>query len=599
MFSAGIDCGAKNTRAIILVDDKIVGKAQVLTGFDQRKAVEEAFERAVKAAGIAGKDLERIAATGSGKDFVEIADNKINEIRAMAKAASHFFPAARTVVDIGAEGGRIAKINEKGKVVDFVINEKCAAGAGSFIEAMARALEVAVEEIGALCSKSTRKISMNAQCAIFAESEVVGLIHARVARTDISRAIHDAVASRVVSMVRRIGINEEVVLLGGLGRNSGFVDAMVRELKIGKVLIPLDPEYGAAVGAALLSASEEIRSTVDGSRKGRVPARSSRDGHAADTQLAASAEIRSTAECYGSPTDGKNREKKEQEFWRWKESTWKNPGVDWKEAQVISVGVDVGSVSSQAVIMADEAILAYSNVRTGCSSPDSGAEAVKLAMEAVGEMSEDRIDCTIATGYGRANMSFADRTVTEIACHARGANFIYGHDVRTVLDIGGQDIKVIRCDERGKVTNFLMNDKCAAGTGRGMEVIADLLGVPLTEVGDRSFLLERESEAISNTCVVYAKSEAISLLRRGWTINEVLAAYCRAMAERIYSLLERVGIAPGFAVTGGMAKNRGVVDRLVPMIGLERMKTIWDTQIAGAVGAALLGSDQAMRLKLH
>jgi bzd-type benzoyl-CoA reductase Q subunit len=212
-------------------------------------------------------------------------------------------------------------------------------------------------------------------------------------------------------------------------------------------------------------------------------------------------------------------------------------------------------------------------------------------------MTEDRMDYCVGTGYGRVNVPMADRTVTEIACHARGANFIYGPDVRTVLDVGGQDIKAIQCDEKGRVTNFLMNDKCAAGTGRGMEVFADLLGVPVIEVGDRSFDVKEEPAAVSNTCVVYAKSEATGLLRKGWSTEEVLAAYCRAMAERIYSLVERLGIQPAFAITGGMAKNRGVIERLMPMIGLEPAKTTWDTQIAGAVGAALFGYTLCQRGK--
>jgi bzd-type benzoyl-CoA reductase Q subunit len=200
------------------------------------------------------------------------------------------------------------------------------------------------------------------------------------------------------------------------------------------------------------------------------------------------------------------------------------------------------------------------------------------------------MDYCIGTGYGRVNVPFADRSITEIACHARGANFIYGDNVRTVLDVGGQDIKAIQCDGKGKVTNFLMNDKCAAGTGRGMEVFADLLGVPIQEVGDRSFEYEgEEPRAVSSTCVVYAKSEATGLLRKGWSKEQVLAAYCKAMADRIYSLIERIGVKAEFAVTGGMAKNRGVMDRVMPMVGMERMTTDYDTQIAGAAGAALFG----------
>lgn len=281
-------------------------------------------------------------------------------------------------------------------------------------------------------------------------------------------------------------------------------------------------------------------------------------------------------------------EEKKQEFWRWTESNWRDPNIDWKSAKFITVGIDVGSVSSQAVLVADGRILAYGNMRTGSDSPNSARNAYKFALDALGDMPEDRMDYCIGTGYGRVNVPFAERTITEIACHARGANFIYGPEVRTVLDVGGQDIKAIRCDEKGKVTNFLMNDKCAAGTGRGMEVFSDLLGVPINEVGDRSFQYKgEEPAAVSSTCVVYAKSEATGLLRKGWTTEQVLAAYCRAMAERIYSLVERVGVKREFAVTGGMAKNRGVMDRLMPMIGIERMKTSWDTQIAGAAGAAL------------
>ncbi len=277
-----------------------------------------------------------------------------------------------------------------------------------------------------------------------------------------------------------------------------------------------------------------------------------------------------------------------QEFWRWTETHWKNPDVDWQKAKTITIGIDIGSVSSQSVIMGDGEILAYSNVRTGSNSPDSATNVLNFSLEAA-DMPEERIDYCIGTGYGRVNVPFADRSITEIACHAKGAAFIYGDKVRTILDVGGQDIKAIQCDEKGTVIKFLMNDKCAAGTGRGLEVISDLLKVPINDVGDRSFEIKEEPKAVSRICVVYAKSEAIGLLRGGWTIEMVLAAYCRAMAERIYLIIKRIGINPEFVVTGGLAKNRGVMDRLLPMIGLERMTTPYDTQIAGALGAAIFG----------
>jgi bzd-type benzoyl-CoA reductase Q subunit len=277
-----------------------------------------------------------------------------------------------------------------------------------------------------------------------------------------------------------------------------------------------------------------------------------------------------------------------EEFWRWTESRWTAPDIQWKEADIISAGVDVGSVSSQAVVMADGKLYAYSNMRTGSSSPDSANKAINWALEETG-MKLDDLQFTVGTGYGRVNVPFAQRAITEIACHARGANFMYGPTIRTVLDMGGQDCKAIHCDEKGKVTAFLMNDKCAAGTGRGMEVFADLLSVSINEVGELSLKVEEEPEPVSSTCVVFAKSEAAGLLREGWPKEKVLAAYCSAMAHRVVTLLERIGMETEFAITGGIAKNVGVVSRLEKELGVTALKPKYDTQIAGALGGALFG----------
>ncbi len=275
-----------------------------------------------------------------------------------------------------------------------------------------------------------------------------------------------------------------------------------------------------------------------------------------------------------------------QEYWRWKEERWENPDIDWKSGKILSVGVDVGSVSSQAVILVDGELFAFSNMRTGSNSPMSAQNAMDWALKDTG-MTLDDIQYKVGTGYGRVNVPFADRTITEIACHARGGNFMYGNTIRTLLDMGGQDCKAIQCDEKGKVTNFLMNDKCAAGTGRGMEVFSDLLSVPIQDIGDLSFDVDEEPEPVSSTCVVFAKSEATGLLRDGWPKNKVIAAYCSAMAHRVVTLLERVGVEKDFAITGGIAKNKGVVNRLQDELGIEVLTTDYDTQIAGALGAAL------------
>lgn len=252
MIVAGIDCGAKNAKTVIMQNGKIIGRGSAPTGFDQQEAV----SASLAATGFPRDDIERCGGTGSGKESIQMADTIINDINAMAKAAHYFFPGCRTVTDVGAEEGRAVKIDENGGVIDFAINEKCAAGAGAFIEAMARALEVPLEEMGPLALTSDREIPMNAQCAIFAESEVVGLIHAKTDVRDISKAIHDAMASRIVSMIRRVGVNEDVAMIGGVGRNPGFVEAMRRELNLEKIYIPDEPEYGAAIGAAVAAAEK-------------------------------------------------------------------------------------------------------------------------------------------------------------------------------------------------------------------------------------------------------------------------------------------------------------------------------------------------------
>lgn len=288
------------------------------------------------------------------------------------------------------------------------------------------------------------------------------------------------------------------------------------------------------------------------------------------------------------------KEEKGAEYWRWTESRWTNPDLDWRQGEVVSAGVDVGSVSTQAVIMVDGKLYAYSNMRTGSDSPESANKAIAWAFEDTG-LTLDDLHATVGTGYGRVNVPFATKAITEIACHARGANFMYGPAVRTVLDMGGQDCKAIHCDERGKVKAFLMNDKCAAGTGRGMEVFADLLGVHINDVGEMSLTVDEEPPPVSSTCVVFAKSEASGLLREGWPKERVLAAYCSAMAHRIVDLLERIGVEKEFAITGGIAKNPGVVTRLAKELGIEPLPTDMDTQIAGAIGGALFA--RALYLK--
>jgi bzd-type benzoyl-CoA reductase Q subunit len=285
--------------------------------------------------------------------------------------------------------------------------------------------------------------------------------------------------------------------------------------------------------------------------------------------------------------------KEDVEYWRWQEYHRVLSDKKWKNKDLITAGVDVGSVGSKAAIMIDGEVYSLGVMRTGSNSPDSAKKVLDWAMEGTGLRLND-LKYTVGTGYGRVNVPMANKAITEIACHAKGANYIWGPSVRTVLDVGGQDIKAIRCDEKGRVTSFLMNDKCAAGTGRGMEVFADLLKISIEEIGEVSLRIDEEPPPVSCTCVAFAKTEAMGLLRKGWSKEKVLAAYTRAMAVRMSNLLDRVGCEKELVITGGQSKNIGIVTRIENIIGIKCLPMPnWrenglDPIVAGAIGAALL-----------
>ena len=255
---------------------------------------------------------------------------------------------------------------------------------------------------------------------------------------------------------------------------------------------------------------------------------------------------------------------------------------------VCTAGIDIGSLSAQAVVLGGGKILSYSNVVAGADRVRTASDVYELALEH-GGLSRGDIKYVVGTGYGRYQVPFADKNVTEITCHARGANY-FSSKTRTILDMGGQDCKAIRCDHRGRVTEFVMNDKCAAGTGRSIEVVSRLLGVALEDIGPMSLEISGEPPHVSSVCVVFAKSEALDMIRRGVPRNEVLAAYCDALAGRAVSLVQRVGLEEEFAMSGGVAKNVGVVSRIEHRLGA-KAHVCFEPQIVGAVGAAIIAQD--------
>jgi predicted CoA-substrate-specific enzyme activase len=249
MIVAGIDVGGKNVHIVIKKDGQILGKVAGPTGIKKAEAVEQLYNEALKKAGIARKDVERVVATGSAAKRVAFATGSIPDASADARGVIKLIPTARTIIDVGAEEGRAIKMSPEGKVLDFAINEKCAAGTGTFIEAMSRALEVSVDEMSKITLQSTQTLSTNAQCAVFGESEVVSLIHQKTPKPDIARAVMNAIAGRIASVARIVGLDKDVVMVGGMARNAGFVDSLKKSIEM-NVLVPEDPDYMGALGAA-------------------------------------------------------------------------------------------------------------------------------------------------------------------------------------------------------------------------------------------------------------------------------------------------------------------------------------------------------------
>ncbi|NMG01227.1 acyl-CoA dehydratase activase [Aromatoleum toluolicum] len=263
MITAGIDMGSRSVKVVLLEELDLEGKPQLVVkkahmmlpgDLDADQAAEQAYDAALQAAGVTRDQVKSVFATGAGRSQVAFANEGVTEMTAGARGAVYMYPQARTVVDVGAEEGRGIKTDSDGKAIDFAGNEKCAAGAGSFAEAMSRALQLSLKEFGEASLKSDKSIPMNAQCTVFAESEVVSLIHSSTPKEDIAKAVLDAVASRVCAMVRRVGIEGNVVLIGGMGHNPGFVASLKNAMEVDEVLLPELPEYASALGCALIAA---------------------------------------------------------------------------------------------------------------------------------------------------------------------------------------------------------------------------------------------------------------------------------------------------------------------------------------------------------
>ena len=255
MITAGIDVGAKSVKVLIAKDHDIMNKGMGLMEMDRERSIREIFDKCLADAGLSKNDIDYIVSTGAGRKFVPFAQGNSTMVTCDAIGIVKLEPSVRTLIDIGANDARAVRFDETGRVIDFAVNEKCAAGAGAFVEAMARAMEVSLEEFSELSLKAEKTIPINAQCAIFAESEVVSLVHEETARNDICRSVHDAMAGRIVSMTKRLLLEKDIAVVGGVALNKGMMDSLKRDLKM-DFIIPKDAEYVGALGAAILAGQE-------------------------------------------------------------------------------------------------------------------------------------------------------------------------------------------------------------------------------------------------------------------------------------------------------------------------------------------------------
>jgi (R)-2-hydroxyacyl-CoA dehydratese activating ATPase len=253
MLSCGLDIGALWTKAVLLEGGEIRGVGVSPGGGDTRQTIERTLCSAFAAAGLPESSTPLLAVTGAGKNELQRPAERVTEVLCAARGARLSSPNVRCVIDLGGESTRVVRLDDHGDVVDFTLNDKCAAGTGVFLDAMAKVMGVSVERMGPLSLESTTDVAITSMCVAFAESEVVSLVHRQTPRQDILRGIHRSIASRVLGMVRRVESGGETMLIGGLALNVGIVDAL-EELMKRELVIPANPQIVSALGAAAIAA---------------------------------------------------------------------------------------------------------------------------------------------------------------------------------------------------------------------------------------------------------------------------------------------------------------------------------------------------------
>ena len=288
------------------------------------------------------------------------------------------------------------------------------------------------------------------------------------------------------------------------------------------------------------------------------------------------------------------------EYGMWPEACFTSDKIDWKAARAITAGVDIGTTSAQSAVFCDGELFGWANIRIGASFKKAADTVIAQALGNSG-LTTGKIGTISATGFGRENAGYATKTIDEVQCHAKGARFMYGPGVHTVVDLGGQTMKAIRLFDWDRVQDIVMNDKCATGQGRNIEQLCKLLQVPITEIGEKSLDVNSDSEPVSTTCYCFAQTETMGQFRPEFraeplTENEVYATHMLAVAWRMLGAIGKLQpLEPGeimcyedLGFTGGLAKNPGITKRIERELRVTALTSEYDPMLAGAIGAALL-----------
>ena len=392
-FSVGIDAGMETIKIVILKDGEIFFSSTTPLSVESTPLVaERELKGAAEEKGILFSDLQAVGGTGYNAIDIPFIKKEYSEVVCTALGISRLFKTVRTVLDAGAGHFMVLRCKD-GKVEKIGRSDKCASGVGIALRMDANVLGIKIEDMSRLAAQSSNSIVIESTCSVFAETEIISLVHAKKKTEDIVNGVFRGMAARFYSLLLAIGIQDDIAMTGGVAKCEEIVH-ILHEMSGHKILVPRNPTIVGALGAA--------------------------------------------SDCF------------ERRF-----------------CLMIIAGVDVGSAGAKALIMRDENHIDWCVTPTTSDSSESAEKVMNMALRKTRLTMAD-IDYIVSTGYGRVNVEFAKKTVTEISCHAAGANWIFPQ-VRTILDVGGQDVKAIRCNGTGKVVSFLLNDRCAAGTGRYLE----------------------------------------------------------------------------------------------------------------------------------